>query len=285
MTRLSAILVVLTFLLVFMGGQVTTTDSGDSVPSWPASFFIPKDAPQVWELGHRWFAATVGALTVALAIWVLARERRSLPRKLAIAAAVLVVVQAIVGGVRVLKVDKHVIAVVHALLAQGFLACVVALASALRRSAEPAGAGGAQWPARRAFALAIVTWIQAGLGAILRHETRTTNRWGLVLHLAGAFLVIVFAVRLIVPLQERLKGDPRFVGPSRGISLALVLQLILGLSAWATTHTSAGYVNPSPTSAASLVPTLHLVVGAAILALAVMMGMRGSLPVAPVTGR
>ena len=56
-----------------------------------------------------------------------------------------------------------------------------------------------------------------------------------------------------------------------------MLQLILGLSAWTTTHTATGYVNPSPTSVASLVPTLHLVLGAAILALAVVIGMRGRL--------
>src|SRR5262245_3440054 len=152
MIRLSAILVALTFLLVFWGGQVTTTDSGDSVPSWPASFFIPKDTPQVWELGHRWIAGTVGVLAVALCVWVLRKESRALPRKLAIAAAILVVVQAVVGGVRVLTVEKHVNAVVHALLAQGFLATVVALACSLR-AGPPASAGNdvVHWPARRSF--------------------------------------------------------------------------------------------------------------------------------------
>src|SRR5262245_21866519 len=131
--RLAAILVALTFLLIFMGGQVTTTDSGDSVPSWPASFFIPKDMAQVWELGHRLFAGTVGVIAVGLCIWTLAREQDVVVRRTAIAVAALVVIQAIVGGIRVLSKEKHVKAVVHALLAQAFLATVVALAALLRR--------------------------------------------------------------------------------------------------------------------------------------------------------
>jgi cytochrome c oxidase assembly protein subunit 15 len=275
MIRLSTILVILTFLLIFMGGQVTTTDSGDSVPSWPASFFWPKGMAQWWELGHRWFAGAVGLVAIGLAVWVLRSERNPLARKLAVAAAVLVVIQAIVGGVRVLTVEKHVKAVVHALLAQAFLAIVVALATVLRRQPAPVlhGPEHARWPWRRASALAVVTWIQAGLGAVLRHETRDKNPWGLALHLGGAMLVIVFAVRLVVPIQEHLKHDPRFLRPARWIAAAIFGQLALGLGAWTTTHTSTGYVNPTDVS--SLVPTLHLVLGSAILSLAVMIAMRG----------
>jgi heme A synthase len=254
---------------------VTTTDSGDSVPPWPASFFIPKDTAQMWELGHRWIAGATGLVAVGLCIWVLAREPRALPRRLSVAAAVLVVVQAVVGGVRVLAAEKHIRSVIHAMLAQAFLACAVALASSLRApqasSSEPV-----RWASHRAFALAVITWIQTGLGAVLRHETRTTNKIGLVLHLAGAFLVIVFTIRLIVPIQERLKDSPWFRGAGRAFAAALVLQLILGLAAWTTTHTDSGYVNPKDVS--SLIPTLHVVLGAGILALAVMVGMRARVP-------
>jgi heme a synthase len=294
MTRLAAILVALTFVLIFWGGQVTTTDSGDSVPPWPASFFIPKNTAQMWELGHRWIAGTTGVVAVILCVWILAREPRALPRRLAIAAVVLVVVQALIGGLRVKIVDKHVVAVVHALIAQAFLATCVALASSLRpwvsgplASAGPpcfgtppvdAPASAAQpirWAAHRAFGLAVLTWIQTGFGAVLRHETRTHNKIGLVLHLAGAFLVIVFAVRLIVPIQERLKDGPWFRNAGRAVAAVLVLQLVLGLAAWTTTHTDSGYVNPTDVS--SLIPTLHVVVGAALLALSVAIGMRAIL--------
>ena len=244
---LSRILVALTFLLVFWGGQVTTTLSGDSVPSWPASFFIPKDAPQVWELGHRWIAGTVGLVTVGLCIWTLSRVRRPLPRRLAVWAAVLVVVQSLVGGRRVLLGESHsnVWPIIHTLLAQGFLATVVALACSLGPE-RPAIEGGGRWVRRRAVALAVVTWIQAGLGAVLRHETQDRNQWGLVAHLAGAMAVIIFAVRLLVPIQQQ-SGDAAalFRVPARFIGLALVAQLALGLSAWVVTHTPQGYVNPT----------------------------------------
>lgn len=289
MTRLSAILVALTFLLIFWGGQVTTTDSGDSVPPWPASFFIPKNTAQIWELGHRWIAGTTGLVAVALCVWILKRERRQLPRRLAIAAVVLVVIQALIGGLRVKIVDKHVVAVVHALMAQAFLATAVALASALRQPAfagppcfgEPPVAGQSQpirWAAHRAFALAAITWVQTAFGAVLRHETRTHNKLGLVLHLAGAFLVIIFAIRLIVPIQERLKEVRWFRNAGRVVAAALVIQLVLGLAAWTTTHKDSGYVNPTDVS--SLIPTLHVVVGAVILALSVMIGMRATRPAA-----
>src|SRR5262249_12252165 len=170
MTRLATVLVVLTFVLIFMGGQVTTTDSGDSVPTWPASFFVPKDMAQVWELGHRWFAGTVGLVAVALAGWVLAKVRAPTPRKLAIAASILGVLQALGGCLGVLSKEKPVKAVVHTLLAQAFLALVAALACALRSTADrqvgaAPSASFPRWPFRRAFALAIVTWVQAGLGA------------------------------------------------------------------------------------------------------------------------
>jgi cytochrome c oxidase assembly protein subunit 15 len=270
--RLSFILVGLTFLLIFWGGQVTTTLSGDSVPSWPSSFFIPADAAQVWELGHRWIAGVVGLVTVGLAIWILARDRRALPRRLGVAAAVLVIVQALVGGVRVRLGETHsnVWPIVHTLLAQGFLACVIALSVSLRHD-EPQ-AEGTRWARRRAFALAVVTWLQAGLGAVLRHETQDRDRLGLVLHLSGAMLVIIFAIRLLAPIHEQATQNARLRWPARLIAAGLAGQLILGLSAWVTTHTAEGYVNP--TDVRSLVPTLHLVLGSAILALAVMMGMR-----------
>ena len=85
-------------------------------------------------------------------------------------------------------------------------------------------------------------------------------------------LVIIFAVRLVAPMQESLKNHPRFRGPSRLVAAAIAGQLVLGLSAWVTTHTPQGYVNP--TDVRSLVPTLHLVLGSALLALAVLIGMR-----------
>jgi heme A synthase len=269
--RLAKVLVGLTFFLIFWGGQVTTTLSGDSVPAWPSSFFVPKDMPQVWELGHRWIAGTVGLVAIALCISTLRADRRPLPRKLTIAAAVLVVVQALVGGVRVLMGEEHsnVWPVVHAMLAQGFLATVVATSVALLPVSPHAGAPGVRG---RGFALAVMAWVQAVLGAVLRHETQDKNPWGLFLHIGGAFLVIVFAVRLIAAIKEEHPGDRRFQIPSHLVAAALVAQLALGLAAWTTTHTASGYVNP--TDVRSLIPTIHLVVGSGVIALGMLVGMR-----------
>jgi cytochrome c oxidase assembly protein subunit 15 len=274
--RLSAVLVGLTFFLIFWGGQVTTTLSGDSVPTWPSSFFIPQDAPQLWELGHRWIAGVVGLVTLWLCVMVLRSDHRPACRKLVIAAAVLVVVQALVGGVRVRLGESHHNAwpIAHTLLAQSFLAVVVALAAALRHAGAPAHPNPAAVSEafRRGWTLVGVTWLQAGLGAVLRHETQAKNQLGLVLHVAGAMLVIIAAVRLIATINAHLAGDLRFKVPAHLLFAAMAVQIILGLSAWVTTHTPDGYVNP--TDASSLVPTLHLVLGSAILALGVVLAMR-----------
>jgi len=142
------------------------------------------------------------------------------------------------------------------------------------RSAGPPDSAGIPDLSTRARTLALVTWLQAGLGAVLRHETQNKNQIGLVLHIVGAMLVIIVGVRLITVVNERLRENPRFHAPAHMIAAALALQIILGLSAWVTTHTPQGYVNP--TDIRSLVPTLHLVLGSGILALAVMVGMRAS---------
>lgn len=271
--RLAKILVALTFFLIFWGGQVTTTLSGDSVPTWPASFFIPQDMPQVWELGHRWIAGVVGAVAAVLCVWTLMRDQRPLPRKMTIAALTLVVVQALVGGYRVWGKEAHsnAVPVVHALLAQAFLATVVATAAVLAARRDGAAAPEVR---RRAFTLAVIAWLQGILGAILRHVTQDREPWGLFLHIGGALLVIVFAIRLMSWVKEDHQGDPRFRLPVLLIGAALLAQLALGLAAWTTTHTAAGYVNH--TDIRSLIPTLHLVLGSVILSLAMLTAIRAS---------
>ena len=65
-----------TFVLIFIGGLVTSHNAGMAVPDWPLSFgtLNPEgwwgDLPVRLEHGHRLFAAGLGLLTTILCAWV-----------------------------------------------------------------------------------------------------------------------------------------------------------------------------------------------------------------------
>lgn len=78
----------MTFVLVWMGGLVTSHGVGLAVPDWPNTygyslFFFP---PSKWlggiffEHTHRLVASTVGFLTIILALWLYGRSSRPLLR-------------------------------------------------------------------------------------------------------------------------------------------------------------------------------------------------------------
>src|SRR3990167_821475 len=68
-----------TLFLIFAGAMVKSTDSGLAVPDWPLSygmFFPPMVGGVFYEHGHRMVAATVGFMTLCLAIWLGVQEPR-----------------------------------------------------------------------------------------------------------------------------------------------------------------------------------------------------------------
>lgn len=78
----------MTFVLVWMGGLVTSHGAGLAVPDWPNTygynmFFFP---PSKWlggifyEHSHRLVASTVGFLTMILALWLFGRNSRPVLR-------------------------------------------------------------------------------------------------------------------------------------------------------------------------------------------------------------
>ena len=170
------------FPLIFIGGLVTSKDAGLSVPDWPNSygynmFLFP---PKLWvgnifyEHTHRLYASFVGLLTIVLAGWAWFGERRKWVRFLGLSCLSLVVIQGILGGLRVvlLKLD---LAIVHACVAQAFfclamLMCVVTSkwwSDAASQRDDVASQG------RGLVRLTVATWIvvfaQLIVGATMRH--------------------------------------------------------------------------------------------------------------------
>src|SRR6476660_1125677 len=122
-------------LLLFFGGLVTSKGAGLALPDWPTTFgynmFLYPWSKMVgnifYEHSHRLVAAAVGLLTIALALAFWLQERRHWLRRLGVAALLLVILQGVIGGLRVVLLE-HTLAIVHAAFAQAFFALTVSLA-------------------------------------------------------------------------------------------------------------------------------------------------------------
>jgi cytochrome c oxidase assembly protein subunit 15 len=129
--RFAIVCVTATFILIFVGGLVTSTGSALAVPDWPLAYgrLVPKLVGGVrFEYGHRVVAGVVVMLTIILALWTAMVERRPWVRKTAYAAAAIIVVQAILGGITVLYLLPLAVAVAHAGTAQALVCVMVAMA-------------------------------------------------------------------------------------------------------------------------------------------------------------
>jgi len=182
--RMALVVAWATFPLIFIGGLVTSKDAGLSVPDWPNSygfnmFLFP---PRLWagnifyEHTHRLYASFVGLLTVVLAAWAWFGESRRWVRYLGLSCLSMVVIQGVLGGLRVVLLKLN-LAIVHACVAQAFfclvmLMCIVtsqwwALQGENVETSSESNAG------RNLVRLAVVTWVivfsQLMLGATMRH--------------------------------------------------------------------------------------------------------------------
>lgn len=190
--RFAVLTALATLALLGVGGLVTSHGVGMAVPDWPNTygynmFLFP---PSKWvggifyEHSHRLVASGVGLLTTILAAWLWFAESRRWLRWLGVIAFFAVVLQGVLGGLRVV-LFKDQIGIFHAALAQLFFALVCALAFFTSRwwlergvprrgdaneTAEPARAG-ISTPVRRLFlATTILIFLQLVLGATMRHQ-------------------------------------------------------------------------------------------------------------------
>jgi len=170
-----------TWILIFIGGLVTSTGSGLSVPDWPTTygenmFTFPIDkwiGGIKYEHGHRLFASYVGFLTVVLAIWLAVKEERRWVKIAGFVALGLVIFQGILGGLTVLFLLPTPISVAHGMLAQSFFCLVSAIAlftSNWWKSEQIAfrNKEGRYVQLLTLFA-AVTIFLQLAFGALLRH--------------------------------------------------------------------------------------------------------------------
>ncbi|MGI8821165.1 MAG: COX15/CtaA family protein [Chthoniobacterales bacterium] len=171
-----------TLFLICSGGMVTSRGVGLAVPDWPTTFgynmFLFPVSKWVggifFEHTHRLIASVVGLLTIALALWVWKVEERKWMRVLGSVALAAVVLQGVLGGLRVTML-KDEIGIFHACLAQAFFGLLVFIAVAL----SPWWKGAARTSATLSTIarwLAVTTtaliYLQLALGATMRHQHR-----------------------------------------------------------------------------------------------------------------
>jgi cytochrome c oxidase assembly protein subunit 15 len=126
---------VTTFLLIGLGGLVTSHEAGMSVPDWPTSYGYNMFALpiQFWKGGaffehtHRLLASGVGLLTTILAVWLWWKDSRKWMHWLGITAFLLVIAQGVLGGLRV-RLNMDNLGIPHGAIGQAFLVLTAALA-------------------------------------------------------------------------------------------------------------------------------------------------------------
>ena len=268
--RLALLTATATLVLIVVGGLVTNTGAALAVPDWPNTFgynmFLFPWSRMVggvlYEHSHRLVAAVVGSLTLALAaaLW-----RRGGPlRALGFAAALAVVAQGVLGGLRVVLV-KDTLAIVHGGLAQAFFGLLVAIVLLASRAPAPAPATDPSLRALSVLAAALV-YVQIVFGALLTHAGR------LDLHLAGAALVCVPVP--IVAARTRRAGDP-VAGPvARALLAFLGVQLALGVGSYLARFSSIWI--PGEQLTMLLLPVAHRVVGSLVLGASVILALRAT---------
>ncbi len=276
MHSLGLIAVTATFVLVLMGALVTNNEAGDSVPDWPLAYgsLVPVGHLQggvVFEYSHRVMAGAVSVLTVILAAWTIVRDRRLAVRLLAAVAVAGLVVQALLGGIRVRLGETHSygVAMTHAFTAQLFLSLLVALTQTL----SP------RWPLRDrtavphssptvylAAATAVVILLQVLLGAGFRHRVL-----GAVPHVVTGIGVAALVVVTWISLRRR-GATPWLLGPSRFLLVALGAELLVGLTVYLLL--SRLPEESRPVAAVVVVAVIHLGLGSAVLAGSVSLALR-----------
>ncbi len=283
-----------TYVLLILGALVHGTGSSLACPDWPLCHgqFLPRMEHGVeYEHTHRLVAALVSTLTIVLGVLVFRDRRQRALRPLAIAAPVMVLAQALLGGLTVIFKLPKAITLSHLTLSMCFFSVLIVMA--IRTSpafvAAPAAPGGGTTPSharlrglRAGLAAAVAALLgQIFLGGLVRHsmaglacvtiplcfgyvwppESSSSGSERIhMLHRFGATLVTVFVIALSIAVYRRARAGahPALRRLAVAAPCVVLLQVTLGvLSVTALLHL--------PTV------TAHLAVGALLLATLVSM--------------
>jgi len=290
--RFAKLVVGATFILIFVGGLVTSTDSGLAVPDWPTtyghfmfSFPLSQMAGGIlYEHGHRMIASIVGMLMVILAVWLWFKEPRRWVKQLGLLALLAVIVQGILGGITVLFLLPTAISVSHGALAQTFFCLTICLALFTSKEWQltPAKIEDTHRPSLQMLTMIMTAaiYIQLILGAVMRH-----TKSGLAIpdfplalgtiipafessaiaihfsHRVGALIVTALVIWTVARIIRNYRDEKKLFRPALLLICALVTQLTLGaFTIW--------------TQKAVMITTAHVATGALILGTSLFLALR-----------
>jgi cytochrome c oxidase assembly protein subunit 15 len=267
---LAKVAVAATFLLLVAGGLVTSNQAGLAVVDWPNSYgynmflypFARMTGGIYYEHAHRLLGALVGLTTVTLALHLAQVETRAGVKRAGFVAVALVVVQGILGGLRV--TEKNIeLAVVHGVTAQVFFALLVAIAilttTTWRSGVPPVPSRSARGDRRIASIAVFALLLQIVFGAIQRHLAA-----GLMLHIVSAFVVAALTVAAGVRAWGLYPNEPVLKRAGLTVVHTTGLQLALGFCAWIAKGAATSGAMSEEWKV--LLTTLHQGTGAVLLA-------------------
>ena len=345
--RIAVLTAVMTFILICMGGLVTSTDSGLAVPDWPTTFgynmflyplsktvsgflfsvdptlqtdldegnvsenlrsalenneisisenavisteeegdrwrltdseneriytLIKSDARLdvyvhgvLYEHTHRLIGSIVGVLTILLLVVIWAKDDRGWLKLLGVIALLAVIIQGVMGGLRVTHLSRA-LAIVHACFAQVFFGLTASLVLFTSRGwlkvwQRIEGTSASRLRRLSGITLVLI-YVQFVFGAILRHTGTRLDA-----HLLFAALVTIHVFLLSGRVLRDYLGYLRLVRPVLVLSGLLAVQLVLGGAAYVAEFTSVGEVVSSSMSV--IITTAHVAIGALMLVMSV----------------
>jgi cytochrome c oxidase assembly protein subunit 15 len=244
--RMAVLALAATLPLLLLGGLVTSSLAGLSVPDWPGTYggnmflypisLMASEKHVYLEHSHRLFGALVGMTSIALLVTTLALESRRWMKAWATTIFLLVCVQGLLGGFRVTE-SSTALALAHGVLAQ-IVFLLMAMFAAYTTAAYVQGPASPddRDRRRRTFATALLhsLLLQLAMGAAYRH---TGSAHILYTHIALAFLVVTVGMVAGMAASGRIAGgvDPFSAAVRRTGSVVVavvILQFILGWGAW-----------------------------------------------------
>ncbi len=293
-SRFALVMIAWAAPLLFVGGLVTSTNSGMSVPDWPntygANMFLyplgSAPADVFLEHSHRLFAWMLGVTALVNFVWTLRTETRRWVSVWALMIGLAILSQAILGGVRVrmgsdvTAQDNRWWSMVHGIGSQIVFALIVAFAvyvTQLYKNARPAPVEHGVRLLRGLSTGALhSTFLQMIFGAMYRHTRSAHALWS-----HAGFAIVVMILTIIsgfLSLRQRnisksdISNDPstaprtrvqRVLGTAGTWQLITVaIQFILGWVIFAVGGTALTAANPGE----ALLRTLHQANGALLVA-------------------
>ena len=304
--RVAMLMVCATFPLIWVGGLVTTYDAGMAVPDWPSTygynlFLYPVSTwlGGPWDLfiehGHRLLASLVGLIAIVFVATTWRVDDRRWMKWYATACLGLVVLQGVVGGLRVVF-DETLLARVHGCLGPLFFAFGVAAAAFTstwwRKGDSNAGertAAGRKFVSM-AWCTTVLVYVQLVLGAHLRHPAATWSprlfQVFVIAHLAIAGILVIYIAALTWK-RRSLRTTPVSVRiPVAGLCVCTAIQLLLGAGAWRVKYYwphwlpqpsfLEGYTVAAESMTQTITVTAHVAMGSLILAISTLIAVRST---------